>query len=87
MLRARSGVKATRPTCDGDGGAVDLGVDAAGGGGGGGEEERALHALAEGAGGLHDAHRDLHLPSVVPPAPADAAAIPQPVVLRGPDPG
>lgn len=56
----------------------------AAGGVGAGAEERVLHALAQGAGHLHDAHRHLHLPGVIPRAAA-AAAIPEPPVLR-PDP-
>jgi hypothetical protein len=68
-------------TSDGDGGAVELGMDASGGVGAG-AEERFLHALAQGTGHLHDAHRRHHLPGVILPA---AAAIPQPLLPR-PDP-
>jgi hypothetical protein len=77
-------------TSYGDRGLVELGVDASTGVGAG-AEERPLHALAQGTGQLHDAHRCIHLSGVIPPAPAAAseatAAIPQPLLLPpGPKP-
>jgi hypothetical protein len=76
-------------TSDGDRGLVELGVDAFAGVGAG-AEERSLHALAQGTGQLHDAHRCLHLSGVIPPAASASeatAAIPQPLLLPpGPEP-